>query len=107
MNLQKPTKIRSKKITKSARGESCTLRIQGVCNYSNETTVFAHIEGNKGTGSKNHDLFGVYCCSSCHDWLDGRNNNGIGHRSMGGYMAKLRALQETQIKLYNKGLIKI
>ena len=30
------------KITKSAMGEECQVRLIGICNYNNETTVFAH-----------------------------------------------------------------
>lgn len=109
MNLAKPTKIRSKKIMQSAKGENCTLRIPSVCNRKSETVVFAHIEGNKGTSTKNHDIFGVYACSDCHDWLDGRYFKSMGepipyklrHREV------LRALQETQIKLVEKGLIRV
>ena len=99
----KQKKIRSKKITQSARGESCTLRIPTVCNHNSETVVFAHIAGNKGTGTKNHDLFGVYACSNCHDWIDGRCNYAVND-----YLEEiLRALQETQLKLIEKGIIEV
>ena len=104
MNLQKPKKYRSKKITQSAKGEMCTLRIPGVCNHNPETVVFAHLKGNKGIGTKNHDLFGVYSCSDCHDWLDGRHWKVVNESKKG---AALRALQETQIRLVDKGLIKL
>lgn len=104
MNLTKPTKIRSKKITQSAKGENCTLRIGGVCNHNSETTIFAHLKGNKGTGTKNHDLFGIYCCSSCHDFLDDRHTLPI--EAHHGWDV-LRALQETQLKLVAKNLITI
>lgn len=33
------------KITQSAKGESCTVRIVGYCNGNNETTVLAHLNG--------------------------------------------------------------
>ena len=97
-NFQKPTKIRSSKIRASAKGESCTLRIPSVCNHNNETVVFAHVNANKGTGTKGHDIHGFYSCSSCHSATDaGRvSDSDI-----------LRALMETQIKLYEKGLIQI
>ncbi|HSH25851.1 MAG TPA: nuclease domain-containing protein, partial [Massilibacterium sp.] len=70
MNFQKPTKIRSKKITQSAKGEGCTLRIPGVCNHNPETVVFAHVNANKGIGSKGHDIHGFACCSACHAHYD-------------------------------------
>ena len=59
------------KITESARGEECQVRIPGYCNGDNDTVVFAHKNGG-GMGMKSSDLHGAYCCSSCHDILDGR-----------------------------------
>lgn len=95
--FKKPNKIRSKKIRDSARGEACTLRLEG-CVFKTGV-VFAHINSKwKGMGNKSPDLFGCYACHKCHRVLDA-----------GGVMVEdqLRALQETQIKLYEKGLIKI
>jgi len=63
--------IRSKAIRESARGEMCQVRIPGHCNGNPETTVFAHLNGG-GMGTKKSDLHGAYCCSGCHDALDGR-----------------------------------
>ena len=59
------------KITESARGEQCQVRIPGVCNRDPETTVFAHLNGG-GMGMKQPDCEGAYCCSACHDVVDGR-----------------------------------
>ena len=67
----KAKRLINKKITQSAKGEECTVRIIGVCNFNSETTVFAHL-GGAGMGLKSHDIHGSYCCSSCHDVLDGR-----------------------------------
>jgi hypothetical protein len=61
------------RITESARGEQCQVRSK-VCNYDNETTVFAHCNG-AGMGRKDVVSgvdFGCYACSACHDLLDGR-----------------------------------
>lgn len=58
------------KYTKSARGQECQVRIPDVCNYNPETTIFAHLNG-AGMGMKHSDIHGAYCCSKCHDWLDG------------------------------------
>ena len=97
--LNKTPKIVSKKIRQSAKGESCTLRIPNVCNGNAETTVFAHLNTRfKGTGNKSPDIFGVYACSDCHSALD---SNLVNKED------QLRALTETQMKLYIKGLIKI
>lgn len=57
------------KITKAAKGQQCTARIPGICNFNTETTVFAHLNGG-GMGMKQSDLHGAFCCSDCHYWLD-------------------------------------
>lgn len=95
--IPKPQKIVSKKIRRSAQGESCTLRYPG-CKGS-EGVVFCHINSRwKGVGNKSPDLFGVYGCWHCHSKLDeGRIPAS----------EQLRALQETQMRLYSKNLINI
>ena len=63
------------KITQSARGEECQIRLPGVCNGDPATTVWAHANGSaagKGIGMKSPDLLGAYACSSCHDEIDRR-----------------------------------
>ena len=59
------------KIRKSAKGQDCTVRIPGICNFMPETTVLAHINGG-GMGTKHSDIEAAYCCSSCHDVIDSR-----------------------------------
>ena len=101
--ILKNKRVRSKKITQSANGELCTLRIPGVCNSNPETTVFAHMNGG-GMGYKHHDIHGCYACSSCHDLIDARISYGdefIKAKEL------LRAMIETQNKLIQKGLINI
>jgi len=58
------------KITESARGEDCQIRLEGICNFDETTTVFCHI--NSGGGTKQPDTEGAYGCSSCHSEVDGR-----------------------------------
>ncbi len=57
-----------------ARGQDCQVRIPGVCNYDPATTVLAHIRlaGVTGMGIKAPDLLAAWCCSACHDAIDGR-----------------------------------
>jgi len=55
---------RSKKITNSAKGQQCTVRLIGICNGNNETVVFAHIGKRRGMGIKCADYFGVYACEA-------------------------------------------
>ena len=59
------------KLRKSAKGQQCMVRVPSICNWNPETTVLAHI-GGAGMALKNNDLFGAFCCSSCHDAIDGR-----------------------------------
>ncbi|MGL4638567.1 MAG: nuclease domain-containing protein [Shewanella sp.] len=92
---------RSKKITDSARGENCTMRLLGICNFNPETVVFAHVGRRRGTGIKCGDNFGVYACSACHDIIDKRTST----RYPGINGEILRALEETQEKLIEKGLL--
>ena len=89
------------KITRSARGEDCTL-ILGNCSGS-ETVVLCHIGKNRGMGIKCGDHFAVYACSSCHDIIDGRVNVGYGLDFI--LESKLIALERTQQKLIDKGLL--
>jgi hypothetical protein len=97
------------KITKSARGEDCTLRIPGVCNFDPETTVFAHT--GSGTAKRNHDK-GCYACSDCHDAIDFRTRAFLSDSETEQKQFKrVRAVyvdcaeHETQKKLREKGLI--
>lgn len=62
------------KLTEAARGQPCMVRLPAICNFNPETTVLAHyrLPGTCGTGMKPPDLLGAWCCSSCHDVLDGR-----------------------------------
>ena len=89
------------KIRSSARGEDCSLRL-GQCS-SNETVVLCHIGRLRGMAIKCGDHFGVYACSNCHDVIDGRVKSQFSKLEL--QAEKLRALEETQQKLINKGLL--
>ena len=93
------------KIRKSARGEECQVRISGVCNGNPETTVLAHLNGG-GMGFKRSDIFAAYCCSSCHDLVDGRTQStGDTWEEVQNYFED--GVFRTQQILLDKGLIKI
>jgi len=95
---------KNKKITNSARGEDCQVRLEGICNFIPETTVFAHIGGG-GMGYKANDIHGSYCCSSCHDALDHR----FEEHPWSADQLKLahhEGIVRTQLILLEKGLIK-
>lgn len=95
------------KITESARGETCTIRIPGYCNGNSETTVFAHINGVRfghGVGQKVNDLLGAYACSDCHDVVDGRQRSNYTAKEL--KVMFYEGVFETQLKLIKNGLIK-
>jgi len=102
--LKKDAKIVSNKYRDSARMEECTLRIPGICNYDPATTILAHLPSEwKGLAIKSPDICGVYACSSCHDYIDGRGNKDM--QGLEKYM--LQALQRTLVRAYEKGILKI
>lgn len=105
--INKPEPIRSKKIRESARGETCTLQIPGVCNGDPETTVFCHFpDETNGMGTKSCDLSGGYGCSSCHDLIDRRTHvRGFAPEEREFFMR--RAQTRTMRRLIEKGVIKL
>lgn len=90
------------KLTKSARGQDCQVRIPNVCNHNPDTVVLAHLNGGGG-GMKHDDIHGAYACSTCHAWLDG----GYVHHFNRDYrdLLHLEAVIRTQIIMLDKGLI--
>lgn len=61
-------------LRKLAKGKPCLVRIPTVCNHDPATTVLAHIRmaGTCGMGLKPPDTCAAWCCSACHDLIDGR-----------------------------------
>lgn len=95
-------KVVSKKVRESARGQDCTVRIPGTCNFNPETTVLAHLPcGQKGMGMKGFDTVAVYACSACHDVLDGREKGEVDWSDMP------RAIAETHEALIRAGILTI
>jgi hypothetical protein len=97
------------KIRESARGVECQVRMPSICNGNNETVVWAHCNGaaaGKGMGLKAVDPLGAYCCSACHDAIDGRKR----YKGISPMMVKLwfyeGHLRSLRI-LIDKGLIEI
>lgn len=97
------------KITESARGEECQVRIIGVCNHDSETVVLAHPNqygAGKGRGLKALDALGAYCCYACHMVLDGQALRPEGMRKSDVDLAFHEGHQRTFVKLVEKGLVK-
>ena len=95
-------KYQSLKITQSAKGEECQVRYPGVCNFNDETTIYAHLNG-AGMGTKHADIFGAYCCSSCHDLADGKTHDAYLENEVEVYFYE--GIFRTQQILLDKGLI--
>lgn len=88
--------FRSDKVLHHARGQTCTLRLPGICDHNPETTVSAHIRDEwKGMGTKASDHSIVFACGHCHAYLD------VGHfthpliSDIELYRAIIRGLQTT------------
>ncbi|MHB1403840.1 MAG: nuclease domain-containing protein [Thiobacillus sp.] len=98
------SRIVSKKLRDSARGQDCTLRLPGVCSFDSQTTVLAHLPcGQKGMGMKGPDMIAVFACSACHDRLDSRT--AAAPAVTGADL--LRALAETQLIWIRMGLLTV
>jgi len=94
------------KLRESAKGQACTLNIVGVCNYNEETTVLAHLPSEfKGMGNKSPDYCAAFCCSNCHDAIDGRTHDGELFADKEFYMR--RAMVRTWKIWIEDGLVKI
>ena len=92
------------KIRISAKGEDCQVRIDNVCNFNPETTILAHL-GGSGMALKSNDIHSAYCCSSCHDAIDGRIQTAWGYEQLVVWFYD--GMVRTQLILIDKGLIKI
>ena len=70
--------MKTTKERQAARGQECMVRVPGVCNGDPDTTVLAHYRllPYCGAGYKPPDDLGAWCCSSCHDFIDGRTWRG-------------------------------
>ncbi len=71
--MHKSPALRSNKLRQAAKGQQCAIQILGVCNFNPETVVLAHLLSvTHGMAYKSDDIWGIDCCSSCHDVIDGR-----------------------------------
>ena len=90
-------------IQASARGEECTIQIQGICNNNPATTVLCHAPYHGRFGSRKSDWWAAYGCSSCHDAIDGRDRMACANLDYRLYWHD--AIHETHVKLIEKGLL--
>lgn len=97
----------TKAVRDSARGETCTVRIPGICNNDRSTTVFAHLSGIRfGHGIGQKTCFGAYACAACHDVLDQRNKRPHWISEDEIKVMFHEAIFETMMILIDKGLLK-
>lgn len=92
------------KIRKSARGQDCQVRIPGVCNFDPATVILAH-KGGAGMGVKSNDIHSSYCCSACHDVIDGRVKSPYELNEI--RVMFYDGMVRTQLLLIEQGLIKV
>lgn len=96
-----------KKVRDSAKGEQCCIRLEGVCSFDPEKTVFAHVVGVRmGHGMALKTSIGCYADNKCHDVVDGRVKRPahLSHEAV--RIAFYEGVIETQLKLLEKGLLK-
>jgi len=97
------TRISSRKYLAGSRGETCKLRIPGVCTNETDTVIPAHIrDRHTGRSIKASDLSVTDACFACHEVFDGRN--GTLPREDWLFYA-LRGLQDTLEAREAKGLL--
>lgn len=104
MMFAKNRPVRSKKLRDSAKGQKCSVRIPSVCNFDETTTVLAHTRCG-GMGTKSDDTAAAFCCSSCHDALDGRVSVPFTRLEID--FMHLSGIIETQHIWIDAGLIKV
>lgn len=96
--------IRSRKYLDGARGETCKLRIVGVCTGDRATTIAAHIrDRHTGRGIKGSDISVVDGCFACHRRFDGQDGEALSREDWQFYA--LRGLQETLESRVAAGLL--
>ena len=95
------------KITQSARGEPCQIRLAGYCNHNPETTILAHyrLADYCGMGIKPPDFMGAYACSTCHDVCDGRIKTDLSEEEL--RLTHAEGVMRTLVILEKKGLLDV
>jgi len=106
----KRSRPKTTKIRQSARGEDCTINLEGVCNYDTATVVWCHsnrASDGKGMGRKADDDRGAYGCRSCHAIYD-RQEKRPDHLSLDDVEeAFTLAMEKSRAILASKGLVSL
>lgn len=105
--LKTPARKRQS-IRDAAKGEDCTVRIIGACNFNPETSVWSHIpelSGGRGMQMKAIDECGCIACSCCHDVVDGRAPLPVGATRESVMLDWFRGHMRSLVILKQKGLL--
>jgi hypothetical protein len=102
MIQSKRKKRKRTKIAESADGESCLVRIPGVCRDRRDTTCLGHLPG-AGMALKKYDFLAAYVCQDCHDVLDGRQSTQFTKEELS--LMHYEGVFRTMEVVYNKGLL--
>jgi len=95
------------KITDSAMGKDCLVRLPG-CSHNPEETVHAHLRmAGTGIGKKEIDILGARACMNCHNVVDGRSRPPEGWELRDVEIAFHEGIFRTQRQLIEEGIIKI
>ena len=92
------------KYTRSAEEQECQVRIPGACSFDPAKTIFAHLNGG-GMAMKHSSIHGAYCCSKCHDVVDGRSPTKFSQDELKLWL--LEGVIRTQIIMINSGLLRL
>jgi hypothetical protein len=102
--FEKPKRWQSKKYRDAAKDQPCQMRIPGVCNGNNETTVLAHANG-AGWALKSDDYNAADMCSACHDEFDGKTHkSGLELDHLGIFFVDAR--YKTIVNRIERGILK-
>jgi hypothetical protein len=90
-----------------AKGKPCMIRLVGICNRDDTTTVLCHerVTGFSGAGLKSPDFFAAWGCSCCHDVVDGRVDAGLTYDAR--RLALSDGVRATQLCLLNAEIIMV
>jgi hypothetical protein len=93
------------KLTESARGQPCQIRVPSYCSGNPETVVACHyrLAGTCGVGMKPPDFLIAFGCAACHDCVDGRIRTNYTRDEL--RLMHCEGVMRTQILLHKAGLL--
>lgn len=93
-------------LRKAAKGQSCMVRLPGICQFGTETTVLAHIRlaGITGGKFKSPDLLGAWSCYPCHMAIDGHIKTDYTKDALD--LMHLQGVMRTQNELIRQGKVR-